>query len=590
MSWEGAKLFDEESDFLRLVNEGYRTWCLRCQKIQLLHAQLDKFNPRESSGAKLEMRVSQLKAMTLGQPPVEMEGVVRMFEECEAAMMDLHEFCPSSSSKKQLGSSEVDKLAPTITEEDSLKAYRDAMHKLDMKIEEIMEKRYDADMSLKEYEQGVLKQWTERKQASEVWTKRHCSLTGMRSAMRAFLHRHEVQKDEASQGICVVEETGDLDISRNVEDATTVERAESAEVEVERSAADLAMHSLSEVLGEGTTSAKEREEILKREHPGSADHPYGCRPCHFQGGLCWKGLSCSFCHICPKPKRKSKHQRDVDKRRQERYKQVKDDLGVTCLDELTKIDDARRMIMTSSKELKKRVKDAYASKHPPTIGEVNDMVKQMMTTVDTYHSKMPFLLCADNISELGGNDESGSDEEIVESTFDYAASGHGDFKDIQDFQYPAQDGDKNQKYPTHEKAKQKVIRRGNQRRTAQSEAESMGQGWSGKGKARGWEVSSKGFGASAHDAHAWGKKGFIPPMLPPMEWYGGKFGGPGPPLYTHQPMYDTFAGWYDPKYSQGGQYPPGLDDESWDPGADSAPATHGSETMQGEFIPVEQLQ
>merc|ERR1719482_1292161 len=133
----------------------------------------------------------------------------------------------------------------------------------------------------------------------------------------------------------------------------------------------------------------------------------GSRPCHFQGGLCWKGLACSFCHICPKPKRKSKHQRDVDKRRQERYKQVKDDLGVTCLDELTKIDDARRMIMTSSEELKKRVKDAYASKHPPTIGEVNDMVKQMMTTVDTYHSKMPFLLCADNISELGGNDESG---------------------------------------------------------------------------------------------------------------------------------------------------------------------------------------
>merc|ERR1719506_2653920 len=107
----------------------------------------------------------------------------------------------------------------------------------------------------------------------------------------------------------------------------------------------LPFHALSDVLAEGSVEAKEREEILKREHPGSAEHPHGCRPCHFQGGLCWKGLACSFCHICPKPKRKSKHQRDVDKRRQERYKQVKDDLGLdeesmvkACI-ELVEVED-----------------------------------------------------------------------------------------------------------------------------------------------------------------------------------------------------------------------------------------------------------
>merc|ERR1719506_2856185 len=131
----------------------------------------------------------------------------------------------------------------------------------------------------------------------------------------------------------------------------------------------LPFHALSDVLREGVTDPKEREEILKREHAGSSEHPHGCRPCHFQGGLCWKGLACSFCHICPKPKRKSKHQRDVDKRRQERYKQVKDDLGIECLDELTKIDDARRQLMTSSEELKKRVKDAYQSEDLSEIGE-----------------------------------------------------------------------------------------------------------------------------------------------------------------------------------------------------------------------------
>merc|ERR1719222_53025 len=120
--------------------------------------------------------------------------------------------------------------------------------------------------------------------------------------------------------------------------------------------------------------SREREEILKKEHPGSAEHPYGCRACHFQGGLCWKGLACSFCHICPKPKRKSKHQRDVDKRRQERYRQVKDDLGIECLDEMTKIDDGRRQIMTLSEELKKRVKDAYASRMMREIRDAKGMV------------------------------------------------------------------------------------------------------------------------------------------------------------------------------------------------------------------------
>ena len=49
--------------------------------------------------------------------------------------------------------------------------------------------------------------------------------------------------------------------------------------------------------------------------------PEGKRPCHFSGGLCWKGDDCNFCHICPPPKRKSKHQRDLDKRREKRARE-----------------------------------------------------------------------------------------------------------------------------------------------------------------------------------------------------------------------------------------------------------------------------
>ena len=61
------------------------------------------------------------------------------------------------------------------------------------------------------------------------------------------------------------------------------------------------------------------QEFLKENHPGSANHPNGCRVCVFQSGLCWKGMACEYCHICSKPPRKSKHQRDVEKRREERY-------------------------------------------------------------------------------------------------------------------------------------------------------------------------------------------------------------------------------------------------------------------------------
>lgn len=106
---------------------------------------------------------------------------------------------------------------------------------------------------------------------------------------------------------------------------------------------------------------EEYERSLILNHEGSKLHPKECRPCHFQAGLCWKGLTCPFCHICAKPKRKSKHQRDVDKRRAERYERVKESLGDECLRRLREIDEQRRLVMADSEKKKKIIKDAFSS-------------------------------------------------------------------------------------------------------------------------------------------------------------------------------------------------------------------------------------
>jgi len=123
-------------------------------------------------------------------------------------------------------------------------------------------------------------------------------------------------------------------------------------------------------------------EYLLRHHAGSRKHATGdCKACHSQAGLCWKGLDCTFCHICPKTKRKSKHQRDVDKRRQERYLQVQSKLGDECCEVLATIDDGRRLMMSSSEDLKKQVKDAYQTRDPARIQQVNQIVNNIQHLV-----------------------------------------------------------------------------------------------------------------------------------------------------------------------------------------------------------------
>jgi hypothetical protein len=62
------------------------------------------------------------------------------------------------------------------------------------------------------------------------------------------------------------------------------------------------------------------EAFLKQNHPGSQAHPYGCSTCHtFKSGQCIQDLECFFCHICPnKPRKMSKAQIDLERRKQER--------------------------------------------------------------------------------------------------------------------------------------------------------------------------------------------------------------------------------------------------------------------------------
>lgn len=315
-------------------------------------------------------RIAQLKAITIGQVEEDGDPTLAVLRSAEAAIEALEGVALQQE--------------PPVQDDavvDILETFHRDLQAVDVETEAAWEKKFMAEMDLKELEQSILEQWREKKLASEHWTRRHAALTGVGHAMRVTQQRYEFSKHlaRAAEGGGTVDDTltqSTKELEFYLADEGAWNDRESQEDD------DLSfntMHSLSDVLVQGT-STKDREDILRREHPGSADHPHGCRACHFQGGLCWKGFACSFCHICPKPKRKSKHQRDVDKRRQERYRQVKDDLGPECLDELNKIDDARRQMMITSEGLKKRVKEAYAS---------GDMMEIHKTKSDVSNLQLP---------------------------------------------------------------------------------------------------------------------------------------------------------------------------------------------------------
>lgn len=83
MSWHET-LIDEESLFLRSINEGYRTFALRYQKIGLLLKGLEKMGSFEHS--KTLPRIAQLKAITIGQVEEDGDPTLAVLRSAEAAI------------------------------------------------------------------------------------------------------------------------------------------------------------------------------------------------------------------------------------------------------------------------------------------------------------------------------------------------------------------------------------------------------------------------------------------------------------------------------------------------------------------------
>eukprot|EP00401_Gymnodinium_catenatum_P074724 CAMPEP_0117462030 /NCGR_PEP_ID=MMETSP0784-20121206/2840_1 /TAXON_ID=39447 /ORGANISM="" /LENGTH=571 /DNA_ID=CAMNT_0005255775 /DNA_START=144 /DNA_END=1856 /DNA_ORIENTATION=- len=400
-------LVDDNSDFLRGVNEVSRTLFLRASKVSAVVKALETMDAREVA-PRLQSRIKQLLDITAAQQQDDKPGSaaaesLKVFRECEACIYRLEEVQCSQPQQSE-DRSKQDNASEEQPSDENTTAYHElnrATELLDGIADEVLDDKIVAEMELKVLESSMLEQWKSKKIVYEkAWT-RYLALTGMRHALKVAADRHLSCRPAYFSGtladsMATTEAYEEDELRSN----DTEELSEAShDHKGDSSSSALSLHVLSDYLPEGNTDPKEREDILKSNHPGSRDHPHACRPCHFQGDLCWKGLNCSFCHLCPKPKRKSKHQRDVDKRRQERYRQVKDHLGVQCLDELTKIDDSRRQIMASTEELKKQVKDAYATRLDSEIGAIRHIVAEVQANSDAFRILVPQPLREDGEGE-----------------------------------------------------------------------------------------------------------------------------------------------------------------------------------------------
>eukprot|EP00927_Polykrikos_kofoidii_P048929 TRINITY_DN43097_c0_g1_i1.p1 TRINITY_DN43097_c0_g1~~TRINITY_DN43097_c0_g1_i1.p1 ORF type:complete len:813 (+),score=166.16 TRINITY_DN43097_c0_g1_i1:127-2565(+) len=457
--WQHHMLADEESNFLREVNEISRTSFLRFKKIHQLLSTIEGAGESMFGNNKsLEKSVQLLISMTLSTLPEEGvfdtemktvlhkgEAIIRRIIEyrrkqlvdadgedalTEPQVTDMTfvtaEIDENESDEQQLGASNASQqggaeeanandprkttvlaaapamlarsgtLAANTDDDDTiLLELRSAMDLLDGTMHEVFDAKVLAEVELKDFEDTILASWKQKKHAHEQGKKRWAALTGMRHGLQVAADHHEAFRTKLQQEVETkadgigammgqVDENEDAKVdTENMKDFETDDRLEG------HHGNGTMPHVLGDFLQEGASYSVEREEILRRNHVGSRDHGRGCKPCHFQGSLCWKGFSCSFCHICPKPKRKSKHQRDVDKRRQERYRLVKDRLGGQCLGELTKIDENRRTWMILSEELKKHVKEAFAVSDVQQMEHVLGTIAKMQEASDTLRGLVP---------------------------------------------------------------------------------------------------------------------------------------------------------------------------------------------------------
>eukprot|EP00397_Hematodinium_sp_SG-2012_P036181 GEMP01039027.1.p1 GENE.GEMP01039027.1~~GEMP01039027.1.p1 ORF type:complete len:414 (+),score=88.58 GEMP01039027.1:205-1446(+) len=319
-------LDEDESLLLKRVSEETRHWCSTHRTLEKALTQvgklaqipcakrspnlvnnyiIDVLNALKDSPGFTEERFQEYKG--------ELEGFVRELHDPDSE----HEESTSDGEQKAIQAGGEDKTVKK--KQKRLFILEEHQSLLVNKLTDSLDEKVTSAMKLKDFEKEMFDRWQRYKNMAESTYLNFSFLSGMKNAMKC-----EIERQKALQGKKIFPADGMLELSQLENEEQYVKR-------------------------------------LMEVHVGSREHPKQCRPCHFQAGLCWKGLTCPFCHICAKPKRKSKHQRDVDKRRAERYEKVKENLGDECLRTLREIDDKRREMMAISEKLKRDIKVAYSA-------------------------------------------------------------------------------------------------------------------------------------------------------------------------------------------------------------------------------------
>jgi hypothetical protein len=182
-------------------------------------------------------------------------------------------------------------------------------------------------------------------------------------------------------------------------------------------------------------NSADKDAVLRENHHGSKGHPDTCRACRFHRGLCWKGFACDFCHLCSKFKRKSKHQQDFEKRREERYKMVYETQGPEAFMHQMTIDVLRKKMMKESEIMKQVLTAIYADadaslhKDPLSIAslqrqeeEIKRIIKQASMGINDFQEasrKLKALVPYLSLEEREGEED---DDDSEQPTVDSAAA------------------------------------------------------------------------------------------------------------------------------------------------------------------------
>mmetsp|Transcript_19623 Transcript_19623/g.45616 ORF Transcript_19623/g.45616 Transcript_19623/m.45616 type:complete len:371 (+) Transcript_19623:36-1148(+) len=118
-----------------------------------------------------------------------------------------------------------------------------------------------------------------------------------------------------------------------------------------------------------------RAKFMLPDMHGTEGHQ--CKPCYFPPGQCRQGNDCPYLHMCDKPKRKSKTQRLVEKRRQERYRMIESTGNTDALQAVKTVDEARRKFLNGSDLLKQDLKKKLLSGNDKDTAEAQQKLEKL---------------------------------------------------------------------------------------------------------------------------------------------------------------------------------------------------------------------